>query len=114
MARIFISHSSKDGKQAEMLMAWLKEAKYEPFLDSDKELGLSAGGDWNEQLKIRLEECRVLIPICSHNFRASDWCRYEADIAYHRGKDIIPVLIDDSEPIRILSGLQAIFGCFSI
>lgn len=113
MNRIFISHSSRDAQQAEMVLTWLKREGIEAFLDSDKELGIKAGADWHEELKLRLEECSVLIPICSHHFRESDWCRYEVDVAYYRAMDIIPILIDDSLLIGILKRYQAINYCKS-
>jgi WD40 repeat protein len=108
MYRIFISHSSKDRDQAEMVLKWLRQEDYEAFLDSDIEMGITAGSDWKEQLKIRLDQCKVLIAICSQNFRESDWCRLETDIAFHEGKDIISVIVDDSELIRPLKTYQAI------
>lgn len=108
MRQIFISHSSKDTQQACMIQQWLQDEKYEPFLDSDQEFGLTAGSEWQKELKIRLDQCMVLIPVCSANFRTSDWCRYELDVACHNGKAIIPILIDDSPPIRILQKFQAI------
>ncbi|MFN7676986.1 MAG: TIR domain-containing protein, partial [Cyanobacteriota bacterium] len=108
MNRIFISHSSKDALQAEQILGWLKADQIEAFLDSDLEFGIKAGADWNEELRIRLEECSILIPVCSRNFRDSDWCRYEVDVAYHRSIDIIPILIDESEPISILQRFQTI------
>jgi len=108
MNRIFISHSSKDALQAEQILGWLKAEKIGAFLDSDLEFGIKAGADWNEELRKRLDDCIILIPVCSHNFRASDWCRYEVDVAYHRSIDIIPILIDESDPITILQRFQTI------
>jgi hypothetical protein len=102
MRKIFISHSSKDAEQAELVFGWLQQNNYEAFLDSDKDLGIVAGSDWSEQLRISLNECRILIAICSQNYRESDWCRYEVDVAYHRCLTIIPILIDDSPMLGIL------------
>ena len=102
MRKIFISHSSKDAEQAELVFEWLQQNNYEAFLDSDKDLGIVAGSDWSEQLRISLNECRILIAICSKNYRESDWCRYEVDVAYHRCLTIIPILIDDSPMLGIL------------
>ena len=108
MGKIFISHSSKDAEQAELVFAWLQQNNYEAFLDSDQELGIAAGSDWSEQLRISLNECRILIAICSQNYRESDWCRYEVDVAYHRCLTIIPILIDDSPLLGILKPTHCI------
>jgi hypothetical protein len=108
MRKIFISHSSKDAGQAELVFGWLQQNNYEAFLDSDKDLGIVAGSDWSEQLRISLNECRILIAICSQNYRESDWCRYEMDVAYHRCLTIIPILIDNSPLLGILKPTHCI------
>jgi hypothetical protein len=108
MRKIFISHSSKDAEQAELVLGWLQQNNHEAFLDSDKDLGIVAGTAWSEQLRISLNECRILIAICSQHYRESDWCRYEIDVAYHRCLIIIPILIDDSPLLGILKPTQCI------
>ena len=45
MARVFISHSSRDREQAEEIFAWLKAQGFEQgFLDIDKHQGIPPGG----------------------------------------------------------------------
>ena len=44
MARVFISHSSRDRDQAEEIFAWLKAQGFEQgFLDIDKHQGIPPG-----------------------------------------------------------------------
>ena len=108
MIKIFISHSSKDTAIAEIILGWLRRNGYMAFLDSDKEFGIIAGTKWSEQLRLRLDQCRIMVSIISQNYRDSDWCRYEADVAYFRGVKIMPIIIDDCPALEILHENQYI------
>src|SRR5262245_22875246 len=64
MARVFISHSSRDGDQAERLHKWLRDqGSTETFLDIDKHAGLMPGDDWERRLyrEIAASEAVILI-----------------------------------------------------
>jgi WD40 repeat protein len=52
MSRVFLSHSSRDSRQALALHAWLVDAEpglaSEIFLDLDRETGIAAGTRWKD------------------------------------------------------------------
>jgi hypothetical protein len=49
MTAIFISHSSADNSAASEMKAWLEQQGHTSlFLDFDPEVGIRAGGDWEE------------------------------------------------------------------
>ncbi len=51
VAKIFISHSSKDKTEALQLMHWLESQGFESlFLDSDARHGIAAGSEWEKVL----------------------------------------------------------------
>jgi TIR domain len=51
VARVFISHSSRDREQAGRLHDWLRNHGFvEAFLDFDKHAGLAPGSDWERTL----------------------------------------------------------------
>ena len=56
MARVFISHSSRDREQAEEIFAWLKAQGFEQgFLDIDKHQGIPPGERWEQKLYDELD-----------------------------------------------------------
>jgi len=57
MARIFISHSSRDNDAAARMKAWLASQGFEnAFLDKDKTTGIPPGGDWEKALYREVEQ----------------------------------------------------------
>ena len=69
MARIFISHSSLDVKQAEDLKAWLGSIGFEQtFLDFDKHTGIAPGADWERTLYREIERAQAVILILTKNW----------------------------------------------
>ncbi len=75
MRAIFISHGSKDARDAQDardMAVWLRQQGYESlFLDVDPEAGLVAGKDWEHQLYVRLRGCRAVIVLCSQHSMSS-------------------------------------------
>ncbi|MFN9637033.1 MAG: TIR domain-containing protein, partial [Synechococcaceae cyanobacterium] len=115
MSTIFISHSSEDNAWAERIRDWLQgsENKQQPdyryqslFLDFDPEQGIPVGRSWRETLYEKLQLCRAVIVICSAAYGQSQWCLAELGVAMASGKLVLPVRIDDSAPLRLLSETQ--------
>src|SRR5712675_2241853 len=75
MARIFLSHSSKDGQQADRLLAWLRAQGFtDTFLDIDKHGGLTPGDDWERRLYREIAGSEAVILILTANWFDSKWC----------------------------------------
>ncbi len=93
MAHIFISHSSRDGKQAESMRAWVHEQGFaETFLDFDKHSGLPPGSDWERTLYREITKAEAVILILTRNWFESKWCFAEFTQARALGKAIFPVI----------------------
>ena len=115
MSTIFISHSSEDNAWAERIRDWLQGSanKQQPdyryqslFLDFDPEQGIPVGRSWRETLYEKLQLCRAVIVICSAAYGQSQWCLAELGVAMASGKLVLPVRIDGSPPLRLLSETQ--------
>jgi hypothetical protein len=69
VSRVFVSHSSKDNRQAEALRAWLiaqdPPLANEIFLDTDASTGLKAGMKWKNELMRTNSRCEAVICLLS-------------------------------------------------
>ncbi len=93
MARIFISHSSFDNKQAEDLKAWLHSIGFEwTFLDFDKHSGIPPGADWERTLYREIEHAQAVILILTKNWFDSKWCFAEFTQTRALGKSIFALI----------------------
>ncbi|MFN6343661.1 MAG: SUMF1/EgtB/PvdO family nonheme iron enzyme [Cyanobium sp.] len=115
MSSIFISHSSNDNAWAELIRDWLQgstnkqhpERRYQSlFLDFDPELGIPVGTSWRDVLYEKLQLCRAVIVICSPAYCESQWCLAELGVAMASGKLVLPVRIEESPELRLLSETQ--------
>ncbi len=94
MARVFISHSSRDHAEARELFAWLKGRGFEQgFLDVDKHKGIPPGERWEQTLYDELERAQAVILLLTRNWFDSKWCFAEFAQARSRGKAIFPVIV---------------------
>ena len=79
MSRIFLSHSSRDNRQAVALKQWLVEQRPELadeiFLDIDPESGLQLGARWKGQLFESNSRCEAVICLVSRAWDASHGAR---------------------------------------
>ncbi|MBN9020986.1 MAG: toll/interleukin-1 receptor domain-containing protein, partial [Rhizobiales bacterium] len=93
MARVFISHSSRDREQAEEIFAWLKSRGFEQgFLDIDKHQGIPPGERWEQKLYDELDRAQAMILVLTRNWFDSKWCFAEFAQARSRGKAIFPLI----------------------
>jgi WD40 repeat protein len=93
MARIFISHSSRDNEAAARIETWLKSQGFETtFLDFDKTTGIPPGADWEKTLYREVEQSQAVIIIQTPDWMASKWCFVEFTQARALGKAIFPVI----------------------
>src|SRR5215831_9354979 len=78
MARIFLSHSSVDEREAVALNKWLTDNGWDDvFLDLDPERGLAAGERWQEALRKAADRCEAVVFIVSPAWAKSKWCLAE-------------------------------------
>lgn len=94
MARLFISHSSRNNDKAIEVRDWLAANGWDDvFLDLDPERGIVAGQRWKEALQQAATRCEVVLALVSAEWLASGWCKSEIDAARLIGKKIIVALI---------------------
>jgi len=109
MARVFISHSSRDKEPAERIMAWLSEQGFEtPFLDFDKHGGIQPGADWEKTLYREIERAEAIVIIQTPNWLDSKWCFAEFTQARALGKAIFPIIETPTGDTLISPDIQAL------
>ncbi len=95
MARLFISHSSKDKIAAIAFKHWLRKSDWpdeDVFLDLDD---IGAGERWKEALRKANARCEAIILLASPDALSSPECLAEVRKAEDYGKEIIVVLLRD-------------------
>ncbi|HEX3545780.1 MAG TPA: TIR domain-containing protein [Mycobacterium sp.] len=101
MSRIFLSHSSRDNRQAIALRQWLIEQDprlaNEIFLDLDPDTGIRSGMRWKEALRQASTRCEAVICLISPNWGASPECRTEYRFAEYLNKRIFSARIGELE-----------------
>ena len=94
MARVFVSHSSRDNSQANDIKAWLANQGFENvFLDIDKHSGIPPGANWERKLYEEIDSSHAVILILTPNWLDSKWCFVEFAQARALGKAIFPVIV---------------------
>ena len=107
MARIFISHSSRDGAQSQRMRDWLAEQGFEQaFLDFDKHVGIPPGADWEKTLYTEIAAAQAVILILTPNWIDSKWCFAEFTQARALGKAIFPVIEAPTDQTFIAPDIQ--------
>lgn len=96
MARIFLSHSSADEREALALNCWLTANGWDDiFLDVDPERGLAAGERWQEALRKAADRCEAVVFVVSPAWAKSKWCLAEFLLAKSLHKLIFGVVLRD-------------------
>lgn len=93
MARLFISHSSKENFEALAFREWLTQEGWAPtdiFLDLH---GIGAGERWKEALAKANERCEAVVLLASPTSLASTECRVELRMAEDYGKEIVVAIL---------------------
>jgi WD40 repeat protein len=94
MAKVFISHSSRDNDLAADIMKSLRERGFEDvFLDIDKHAGIPPGSDWERNLYRMIDSAHAVILVLTPNWHESKWCFFEFGQARALGKAIFPVVV---------------------
>ena len=112
MPKVFLSHSSRDNRQAVALKAWLVSAEPgldgEIFLDLDRGTGIAAGTRWKEALRQASDRCEAVICLLSEHWDASHECKTEYRTAEDKGKPIFPVRLAPATGGDITGGMAAL------
>ncbi|MGW0019419.1 nSTAND1 domain-containing NTPase [Rhodococcus sp. NPDC003382] len=98
MTRIFLSHSSRDSRQAVALMRWLVENEPslagEIFLDIDPDTGLAPGVRWRDALTKTAARCEAVVCLLSTDWESSQECTNEYRTAETLNKRIFCARLD--------------------
>jgi hypothetical protein len=109
MARIFISHSSRDNDAAARMKAWLASQGFEnTFLDKDETTGIPPGADWEKTLYREVEQSQAVVILQTPDWLASKWCFAEFTQARALGKAIFEVIETPTGGTRIAPDIQAL------
>ena len=108
MARVFVSHSSKDNQICTAILAELEgQDSNRIFVDFDHENGLQPGEDWERRLYDEIQACQAVILIITKNWIASKWCYAEYTLARSFGKAIFPLNIESGLQSGVSNTIQA-------
>ena len=91
MAKVFLSHSSKDAALANAVHTSLADLHHETFLDHDPGDGIDPGADWEGTLYERLQWADALVCVVTDSYITSLWCSIEVAIAKAQGRRIVPL-----------------------
>ena len=107
MRKIFVSHHISDARELKKLKDQIAHYDVELFLAHDD---LPYGSSSIEELKRELTDCLAILHIGNKKSRRSDFCDQELGFAIALGKDVIPVLTDNSidRPWGFIENNQAI------
>lgn len=96
MARVFLSHSSRDKDEAAELKAWLDGQGFATtFLDFDNHSGIPVGADWERTLYEQIQRSQALLILQTPNWSSSRWCFAEFAQARALGKPVFQVVEND-------------------
>ena len=99
MARIFLSHNSKDALEAVALKRWLADNGWDDvFLDIDARDGLSPGERWKDALRSAADRCEAVLCLVSPTWLASAECKLEFRYAETLRKQVFLAIIKPCDP----------------
>jgi len=104
MSSIFVSYSRKDSDFAYELVNRL-ERTYRVWLDKR---GISGGADWENAIKVGIQDCAAMVVILSPDAVTSDYVRFEYETALKSDKQVIPILYRECEFPVMLRKIQII------
>jgi hypothetical protein len=107
---VFLSHSSRDNRQAVAVMQWLIEQEpglaEEIFLDLDPHTGIRPGERWRQALQQANARCEAVICLLSKHWEASRECQTEFRYAENLGKTILCARLEPVPDTNITSEWQ--------
>jgi internalin A len=112
--RVFCSYSHKDETLREELETILKPMQRQGFIESWSDHKITAGQEFDEEIKKNLKRADIILMLVSADFIASDYCNdieVVQAIKRHEAKEaqVIPIIVRDtnwrSSPLRKLKAL---------
>jgi hypothetical protein len=114
MPGLFISHASEDGdlvlKFVDLLDAGVGVPAEQIFCSSVPGQ-IPPGRDFKVEIKQRLDQSSLLVPILSEAFNVSRFCMYELGASWGQSKLIMPILVPPTsyqDMAAIIEGTQAV------
>ena len=103
---VFISYSHEDKHYISPLVELIRAMRSDfVFLDYDS---IQKGKQWRHQIESALLEVQIIIVFWCRHSAASIEVQKEYEIAIQAGKDILPILLDDTHLIQELAIYQGI------
>ena len=110
MSRVFLSHSSRDSRQAIAVQRWLVGQEpglaEEIFLDLDPHTGIRPGERWKQALQRANTRCEAVICLLSAHWAASHECKTEYRYAETLNKAIVCARLEPVPDAGITSEWQ--------
>ena len=110
MSRVFLSHSSRDRRQAMAVKRWLVGQEpglaEEIFLDLDPHTGIRPGERWKQALQQANTHCEAVICLLSAHWERSHECITEFRFAEMLNKTIVCARLEPGPQSRITSEWQ--------
>jgi signal transduction histidine kinase len=110
VARVFLSHSSRDSRQAAAVKAWLSEQEpglaEEIYLDLDSQTGIRPGERWKQALQRANARCEAVICLLSEHWLNSYECEVEFRYAETLNKTILVARLEPVPDTNITSEWQ--------
>ena len=92
MHDVFISYSTRDMTQAEMVRDVLEKNGI-PCWMAPRDI--PGGSNYAREIPVAIRSCQVFVLILSENAQASNWVIKELDSAVNCGKVILPFMLED-------------------
>lgn len=111
---IFVCYAHKDRKSLEKLETRLKPLQYQGLIKVWWDRDISAGSEWEPEIKKKLEMAQIILLLVSPEFMASEYCygvEMKRAIEKHEREEacVIPIILRPCLwQISLLSKLQAL------
>ena len=108
MATVFISHSGSDRSLAEEVVAGLRGAGFDIFVDFSARDGLPGGSRWEGELSSRLRRADALVVVVTPAAARSAWCLVEVGAAQVLERPVFPLEYASDVDMPLLTHVQRV------
>lgn len=92
MPNIFISHSNQDSAHTQLVVAGLRQAGHDIWVDLEN---IRGGADWLCEIEAGIQRCDALVTVLSPASAESVWVERECLYAFQLKKPVITALVAD-------------------